>query len=93
MNELEKATWEFLFNTPSVSLLKHGRPYSDLVEAVTSDREKAFKAGAEWQKQQFRKIENYQEEGWYSSNDDEYIYGIKFDEPIKLPVEFYVKKK
>lgn len=50
MTELEKATWEFLFNTPSISLLKHGSPYSDLVEAVTSDREKAFKAGAEWQK-------------------------------------------
>lgn len=53
----------------------------------------AFEAGAEWQKQQFRKIENYQEEGWYSSGDDEYIYGIKFDEPIRLPVDFYVKKK
>ena len=39
------------------------------------------------------KIENYQEEGWYSSGDDEYIYGISFDEPIKLPVEFYYKKK
>lgn len=52
MKEIEKATWEFLFNTPSISLLKHGSPYSDLVEAVTSDREKAFKAGAEWQKQQ-----------------------------------------
>ena len=52
MTELEKATWEFLFDTPSISLLKHGSPYSDLVEAVTSDREKAFIAGAEWQKKQ-----------------------------------------
>lgn len=55
MTELEKATWEFLFNTPSISLLKHGSPYSDLVEAVTSDREKAFKAGADWQYEQFEK--------------------------------------
>lgn len=39
------------------------------------------------------KIENYQEEGWYSSGDDDYICGISFDEPIKLPVEFYYKKK
>ena len=51
MTELEKAAWEFLFNEPSLSLLKHRSPYPDLVDAVTSDREKAFKAGAEWQKQ------------------------------------------
>lgn len=53
-----------------------------------------FKAGANWQKEQFEKIENYQVKGWYSnSRDEEYIYGISFEEPIKLPVEFYVKKK
>lgn len=57
------------------------------------DLKQAFIDGAEWKEQQFRKIENYQEEGWYSSGDDEYVYGISFDEPVKLPVEFYVKKK
>ena len=55
MIELEKAAWEFLFNEPSLSLLKHGSPYPDLVDAVTLDREKAFKAGAEWQREQFEK--------------------------------------
>lgn len=53
----------------------------------------AIEYGAKWRQQQFRKIENYQEEGWYSSGDDEYVYGISFDEPVKLPVEFYYKKK
>lgn len=53
----------------------------------------AFLAGQAVIKEQFEKIENYQEEGWYSSGDDEYVYGISFDKPIKLPVEFYVKKK
>lgn len=53
----------------------------------------AFEAGAAWQYEQFRKIENCQEEGWYSSHDDEYVCGISFDEPIKLPVEFYYKEK
>lgn len=58
------------------------------------DIEDIFIAGAEWKKEQFEKIENYQEEGWNSnSRDEEYIYGISFEEPIKLPVEFYVKKK
>lgn len=52
MTAEEKATWEFLFNTPSISLLKHGSSYSDFVEAVTSDRKNAFKSGAEWQKEE-----------------------------------------
>ena len=86
MTELEKAM--------QVYCQEHN---DDCFEAVGDECPfigKAFKAGAEWQKQQFRKIENYQEEGWYSnSKDEEFIYGISFDEPIKLPVEFYVKKK
>lgn len=57
-------------------------------------RQIGFKFGANWQKEQFEKIENYTEEGWNSnSKDEEFIYGISFDEPIKLPVEFYIKKE
>ena len=59
---------------------------------LNTNRE-TFVDGAKWQKEQMNKIENYQEEGWYSSGDDEYICGISFDEPIKLPVDFYYKKK
>ena len=55
MTAEEKATWEFLFNTPAVSILKYGISYSDFVEAVTSDRKNAFIAGAEWQKEQMMK--------------------------------------
>ena len=62
----------------------------DIVDEMLNQ---AFLAGQAAIKEQFEKIENYQEEGWYSSSDDEYIYGISFDEPIRLPVEFYIKKK
>lgn len=83
MTELEKATTEYRNFRESCG-------YNDPV--ALNEIESAFFAGAEWQKEQFNKIENYQEEGWYSSGDDEYVYGISFEEPVKLPVEFYVKK-
>lgn len=89
MTELERAVEAYIENP--ANYLAYHKEWEDLSDLEYV--EKAFIDGAEWQKQQFRKIENYQEEGWYSSGDDEYIYGIKFEEPIKLPVEFYVKKK
>lgn len=86
MTELEKSIQGYCkeHEDDCFDAIEEGCPY--VIEA--------FKAGANWQKEQFEKIENYTEEGWNSnSKDEEFIYGISFDEPIKLPVEFYVKKK
>ena len=78
--ELEKAATEY---ANSIAQHEHNKIFS------IDD----FKAGAKWREEQFEKIEKYKEEGLYSSGDDEYVYGISFDEPVKLPVEFYIKKK
>lgn len=73
--------------------LQEKKRADNLQSAIEVAEDHAFLAGQEATRNQFRKIENYQEEGWYSSGDDEYVYGISFDEPVKLPVEFYIKKK
>ena len=90
MTELDKAVEAYIDNP--ANYLEYQNEWEDLSDLEYV--EKAFIAGANWQKEQFEKIENYTEEGWNSnSKDEEFIYGISFDEPIKLPVEFYVKKK
>ena len=72
--------------------LQEKKRADNLQSAIEVAEDHAYLAGQAAIKEQFEKIENYQEEGWYSS-DDEYVYGISFDKPIRLPVEFYIKKK
>lgn len=53
----------------------------------------AFKAGAEWMAGQFVLVEG-EPTGWFRTNDgSEYATGLDLKEPIKLPVDFYVRKK
>lgn len=42
--------------------------------------------------EQFKKVEG-SAEGWYEHKDTEYMCGFKFDEPIELPVDVYVREK
>ena len=53
----------------------------------------AFKAGAEWMAGQFVLVGG-EPTGWFRTNDgSEYATGLDMKEPIKLPVDFYVRKK
>ena len=53
----------------------------------------AFKAGAEWMAGQFVLVGG-EPTGWFRANDgSEYATGLDLKEPIKLPVDFYVRKK
>lgn len=90
MTELEKAAFEQEFDKLWFGNLEEYFNHDAVDYANIRNTALHF---VNWQKEQFEKVENYQEEGWYSSGDDEYVYGISFDEPIRLPVEFYIKKK
>ena len=57
------------------------------------DIKDAFKAGAEWMAGQFVLVGG-EPTGWFRANDgSEYATGLDLKEPIKLPVDFYVRKK
>ena len=51
----------------------------------------AFIAGAEWMASLYEKVEG-EHLNWYSYHDHEYMCGFRFDEPVELPAEVYVKK-
>ena len=54
---------------------------------------KGFKAGVEWLAGQFVLVGG-EPTGWFRANDgSEYATGLDLKEPIKLPVDFYVRKK
>lgn len=54
---------------------------------------RVFKAGAEWMAGQFVLVGG-EPTGWFRANDGgEYATGLDLKEPIKLPVDFYVRKK
>lgn len=54
---------------------------------------RVFKAGAEWMAGQFVLVGG-EPTGWFRANDgSEYATGLDLKEPIKLPVDFYVRKK
>lgn len=53
----------------------------------------AFKAGAEFDAAQFVLVGG-EPTGWFRANDgSEYATGLDLEDPIKLPVDFYVRKK
>ena len=66
----------------------YGNPYflpNALMQAVF--------AGAEWMAGQFVLVGG-EPTGWFRANDgSEYATGLDLEEPIKLPVDFYVRKK
>ena len=51
-----------------------------------------FINGAKWMEKQFEKVEG-DELDWFSHHDHEYMCGFRFDEPIELPCDVYVKRK
>ena len=61
----------------------------DMYECVPNN---AFIAGAEWMESQFKKVDGGGID-WYMDHDHEYICGFRFDEPIELPCEVYIKKE
>ena len=56
----------------------------------------AFVRGAQWQQQrdkgEFIKL-SYKPTDWYLTNDEEYMCGVQFEEPISADIELYYKNK
>lgn len=53
---------------------------------------KIFKAGAEWNDRQYRKIEGKLVD-WYETNGIDYCCGIRTEDSFEVPDGFYIKKK
>lgn len=69
---------------------EHAYSYETYTEYQIAD---AFKAGAEWMAGKFVLVGG-EPTGWFRANDgSEYATGLDLKEPIKLPVDFYARKK
>ena len=59
---------------------------------MLNEIEMAYYEGAKCMLKQFEKVEG-DELDWFSHHDHEYMLGYRFDEPIELPCDVYVKRK
>lgn len=76
-SNLDGAAWKYAMLNPDYQM----------------NRLESFKAGAEWMAGQFVLVGG-EPTGWFRANDgSEYATGLDLKEPIKLPVDFYVRKK
>ena len=97
-DELQEMIDEIV-STPSIpsNLDEAAEKYSENILANNEDLqdaiEDAFKDGAEWMAGQFVLVGG-EPTDWFRANDgSEYATGLDLEEPIKLPVDFYVRKK
>ena len=51
-----------------------------------------FIDGAKWMYKQFENVHGWTE-GWFAKNENEYMRGFRFDKPVELPCDVYIKRK
>lgn len=91
-SDLDEAAEEYAYNNWEDNDYHTGASEGLPFDAI-GHTEKCFKAGAGWMAGKFVLVGG-EPTGWFRANDgSEYATGLDLEYPIKLPVDFYVRKK